>query len=258
MVAYTYQMPSGIPGTVTRYEQSTIEAQMLNPSSLFPGFGLPCKMVSGLLTPIGAGDNSASIVGFLAKPYPTSGNGVDGLGVAAPNVTFPADLLTRGYMNVQVNGATAPVKEGTVYVRTANPSTGKPVGGIEAVQEWAASVAAHAGNTGNGVFTLDGTTPVLAGASAGVYNVTCIAAASNSGTFQVQDPNGFLLSANYVVAGTFADQIKFVIADGSSDFVVGDSFQVTVVANTFAITKQFTHFTGGEDANGNSEIAFNI
>lgn len=89
----------------------------------------------------------------------------------------------------------------------------------------------HAGNTGNGVMTLDVTTPVLVNARVGVYTVKCTAAASNSGTFRVIDPLGRVLG-DVAVGATFADQIKFVIADGSSDFIVGDTFLVTVAAGS--------------------------
>lgn len=89
----------------------------------------------------------------------------------------------------------------------------------------------HAGNTGNGAMTLDATTPALAKAQAGVYSVKCIAAAANGGTFEAFDPNGNSLG-EVAVAGTFANQIKFVIADGSTDFIVGDTFLVSVAAGT--------------------------
>src|ERR1051325_8136639 len=89
----------------------------------------------------------------------------------------------------------------------------------------------HAGNTGNGVMTLDVTTPVLANARVGVYTVKCTAAAGNSGTFRVFDPTGRVLG-DVVVGGTFADQIKFVIADGATDFIVGDTFLVTIAAGS--------------------------
>lgn len=90
-----------------------------------------------------------------------------------------------------------------------------------------ASAAATAGNTGNGVFTLDGTTPILGDAQDGIYLVTCTAVATNSGTFRVTDPHGDVLG-DVVVGSTFANQIKFAIADGGADFIVGDSFKVTV------------------------------
>ena len=95
----------------------------------------------------------------------------------------------------------------------------------------AASSQAGGGNTGNGVFTLDPTTPILANAQVGAYNVRCITAAVNGGTFRVTDPQGNVLG-DVAVGATFANQIKFSIADGSTDFVVGDFFTVTIAAGS--------------------------
>ncbi|MCF8265828.1 MAG: hypothetical protein K9I99_15115, partial [Melioribacteraceae bacterium] len=95
----------------------------------------------------------------------------------------------------------------------------------------AVTVAADGGNTGNGVFTLDATTPKLARAKAGIYKVVCIAAATNGGTFRVTDPEGYVLG-DVAVAATFSNQIKFSIADGATDFVVGDTFDVTIAAGS--------------------------
>lgn len=97
-----------------------------------------------------------------------------------------------------------------------------------------AAATANAGNTGNGTFTLDATTPVLPNAKAGIYAVRCTAAAANSGTFRVFDPNGEVIG-DIVVGQTFSDQIKFVIADGATDFVVGDGFgvDVSVLSTTY-------------------------
>jgi len=97
------------------------------------------------------------------------------------------------------------------------------------------AAAKSGGNTGNGVFTIDATTPKLAGAKVGVYTVRCIAAATNSGTFRVTDPNGLVLG-DVAVGATFADRIKFAIADGSTDFIVGDGFDVTIAAGSLKIT----------------------
>lgn len=91
------------------------------------------------------------------------------------------------------------------------------------------AVAADAGNTGNGVFTLDGAAPVAQGAKDGNYRAVCVAVAANSGTFAVFDPSGVEIG-RVVVGATFNNQIKFVIADGATDFVVGDAFTVTVGA----------------------------
>lgn len=89
------------------------------------------------------------------------------------------------------------------------------------------AAAAAAGNTGNGTITLDAVTPVLEGAQNGVYSAVCIAIAVNGGTFEVFDPLGVVIG-RVAVGATFANQIKFVIADGAVDFVAGDAFNITV------------------------------
>jgi hypothetical protein len=93
----------------------------------------------------------------------------------------------------------------------------------------------HAGNTGDGVMTLDAVNPVRAGAKAGVYVATVITAAANGGIFRVEDPDGFVLG-DVAVAATFDDDIKFVIADGAADFIVGDKFLITVAAGSGKFT----------------------
>lgn len=95
----------------------------------------------------------------------------------------------------------------------------------------AAAHAAKAGNTGNGTLTLDAANPTLNGVVPGVYAVRCITAALNGGSFRVEAPNGTVLG-DVAVGATFADQVKFVIADGAADFVVGDGFDITVAAGS--------------------------
>lgn len=104
---------------------------------------------------------------------------------------------------------------------------GQVIGKIGVPASETVSVAADAGNTGNGVFTIDGTNPIGAGAIDGPYRVVCIAVAANSGTFSVTDPKGVEIG-RVAVAATFNNQIKFAIADGATDFVAGDAFTVLV------------------------------
>ncbi len=102
----------------------------------------------------------------------------------------------------------------------------------------------HAGNTGNGAFTADVTTPLLANAQPGVYKAICITAAANGGIFRVFDPKGNALG-DVAVGGTFANQIKFVIADGATDFVVGDTFSITVAAGSGKYVKSLAASVDG-------------
>jgi hypothetical protein len=83
-------------------------------------------------------------------------------------------------------------------------------------------------NTGQGVLTMDPTTPLLAGALPGVYVATCTVAAAGAGTFQVTGPTGAVLGNVTVGGAAFATLIKFTIADGAPDFVVGDFFSIEV------------------------------
>lgn len=98
----------------------------------------------------------------------------------------------------------------------------------------ASSAAKAGGNTGNGTLTMDVATPVLAGAKIGVYTVRFTAAATNNGTFRVTDPDGFPIGDVIMAAGAgaFANDVKFAIADGATDFIVGDGFDITVAAGS--------------------------
>lgn len=96
----------------------------------------------------------------------------------------------------------------------------------------ASSITQEFTGTGNGVLTPDVTTPLLAGVQEGAYRVVCIEPGSNVGTFAVYDPQGVHLGSHVVAGAAFANQIKFAIADGATDFVAGDTFTLWVKAGT--------------------------
>jgi hypothetical protein len=96
-----------------------------------------------------------------------------------------------------------------------------------------ATPAAWAGNTANsGALTMDGTTPTLAGIKLGKYKVTCIEPATNSGKFEVEDPDGIVVGVATVGSAFTGGGLKFTIADGSGDFVSGDGFDIVVAAGS--------------------------
>src|SRR5258706_2793905 len=65
----------------------------------------------------------------------------------------------------------------------------------------------------------------------GDYLLTCTAAAANAGTFSVQTPDGREIGP-LIVGVAFSKEIKLTIADGATDFIVGDSFIARVgIAN---------------------------
>jgi hypothetical protein len=106
-------------------------------------------------------------------------------------------------------------------------ATAQVLGRVPVAASVTSSASADASNTsGSGAITLDVTTPVLSDAKNGDYRAVCIEPAANAGTFEVSDPKGVSIG-KVVVGATFANQIKFVIAD-ATDFVAGDAFTIKV------------------------------
>lgn len=103
------------------------------------------------------------------------------------------------------------------------------------------------GNTGNGTLTLDATAPIGPGAKTGTYTVRFTVAATNNGTFAVRDPDGFVIGEVVMAggAGAFSDDVKFAVADGSTDFVVGDGFDITVSTGSSKWTQLAPSATDG-------------
>lgn len=139
MTSFLYRMPSGIPGDISRRENMTIESVPFDSSTPFSAYGLFGKVASGKLQPVGASDTAASVYGLLVRPYPTQ-SAQEPLGTATPPASGIANVLRRGYMTVKLNSGTAAL-DGQVYVRVANPSGAKVVGGIEAAADSTNTIA---------------------------------------------------------------------------------------------------------------------
>lgn len=116
--AYLTRMPAGIPGDVSRKQESTLEAGLM---AATVAYGAPVTLdANGKLAALsGASD---AIYGFVVRPYPTQES------AAAPGSV--QDVLRRGYMTVKLAQGTA-AKGDQVYARYA-AATGKAVGDIEA------------------------------------------------------------------------------------------------------------------------------
>jgi hypothetical protein len=132
MAAFTYRMPYGIPGDITRASSGalTVEGQAFG-ATAFPAYGLPAKIVSGVMVPISA--NNDVVYGLLARPYPITGaNASDPLGASVPPTVGVANIMRRGYMavKVQLGGASCALGS-SVYIRYQNPSGSQIVGGLE-------------------------------------------------------------------------------------------------------------------------------
>ena len=106
--------------------------------------------------------------------------------------------------------------------------------------------AAGGSNTGDGAMGA-----VTAGkkVKAGVYSLVCIATGANVGTFAVFDPDGIPVKSatglDLVVAAAFAsDHFSVTLADGATDFALGDTFTITMSA---LVHKYVRHETTGTD-----------
>lgn len=147
-------------------------------------------------------------------------------GVSTLGTFTPDNLIAPGPIPMNTEGIV--LKSGANYVRGTVLE--------ETVFGTATRAAKAGGNTGNGTLTLDATTPTLFGAEPGVYQVRLIAAAANGGTFRVTAPNGVVLG-DVAVGSTFSNRVKFATADGSTDFIVGDGFDITVTATAAGAQK---------------------
>lgn len=238
--AFLYRMPSGIPGDVSRKSQSTIEPVQYG-ATAFTAFGLFGKISAGKVIPVATNDVASSIYGLLVRAYPTQSS-TDPLGTSTPPTSGYGDIMRRGYMTIKCNAGTAALNS-QVYLRIANPSSGKPVGGIEAVGE---VVGTAGSNTGNGTIgTLSQTT-----AESGTWLTTALTAT----TFSVVSPSGVRYKDGATGAAYSAGGLTFTITAGGTAFSAGDTFSIAV--NTIAVPN--TKFMHAADANGNVEIAYNI
>lgn len=128
-----------------------------------------------------------------------------------------------GFMVSEANGYRS--REQVVLAASQAVKVGQVLGAV--VGTLTAAVSGIAGSVGNGTLTMDGATPILAKARLGEYTVVCSEKTANSGKFRVERPDGsFVGTASVGVA--FAKEIKFTIADGATDFEIGDGFIVKV------------------------------
>lgn len=92
-----------------------------------------------------------------------------------------------------------------------------------------AVATAFAGNTGNGAM---GAITLSAGAKPGNYKLVVVEPGTNVGTFVVEDPDGKFVGRGVVAAAFSAGGLAFTLADGATDFVAGDGFDIVVGANS--------------------------
>lgn len=112
----------------------------------------------------------------------------------------------------------------TAYEASLKTYTPGTVLGKTLVSGSAAAVAG-ASNTGNGTM---GSITVSSHAKIGQYVLRITVASSNAGAFELLNANGSVVGTGNVASAFVGAGLAFTLADGSTDFAVGDTFVITV------------------------------
>lgn len=138
MTAYLKQAPIGVPGDITRTDETNVEPVMLVPlSGAYPtDFGVPLRMVSGGAQQFTVSLTAADFVGILVREVPSMSGDAASDSLFGPTTPFAKQVQgmgVRGYFCVACTAGT-PVRGGVVYVRTV-AATGRPIGAFEAAAD---------------------------------------------------------------------------------------------------------------------------
>lgn len=121
MVSYLFQAPTGVPGDITRSDETNVEPAMLVAASTVfaQAFGIPMKYVAGGIQQFNGGaETNADFAGVLIREVPQQA-GVGDTGQFSgtlPNPLQPQGLAVRGYVSVKCVTGT-PARGGAVYVQ---------------------------------------------------------------------------------------------------------------------------------------------
>lgn len=117
-------------------------------------------------------------------------------------------------------------REGIVVLSGQNLKAGHVMGRV--FSGGTAASAAAAGNVGNGVMGA----VTVSNAPPGAYQVVITAAAANAGEFEVRRSGFGIVGQGTVAVAYSGGGLAFTLADGATDFTVGDTFNITVSGGT--------------------------
>lgn len=101
--------------------------------------------------------------------------------------------------------------------------------GEQTVSTVPATGTADGGNTGDGTL---GSVTGGAETQPGTYTIECVEVATNGGIFSVVAPDGNRVGSDAVVAVAYTSpHLNFTIADGSTDYDLGDKFTIAVTGS---------------------------
>lgn len=142
MPAYLKQAPVGIPGDITRTDETNVEPAMLvAASSVYAQkFGIPMKYVSGGIQQFNGGaEVPADFAGILVREVPSiSGSVTAGFTDNIPNPEQVQGMAVRGYISVKCAAGT-PARGGSVFVQIV-ANGGVEVGEFRATDDGANAI----------------------------------------------------------------------------------------------------------------------
>lgn len=125
MTSYLYSAPAGVPGDITRTDETNVEPAMLAvQGSDYPKVGMGVKYTSdgaGIQVPA-AGATKADFAGVAVREAPSISNSSSDDTSSSPNtpwIEVPTGLAVRGYVAVLCVAGT-PVRGGVVYWQIAD------------------------------------------------------------------------------------------------------------------------------------------
>lgn len=210
------------------------------------GFGSPAHLITRQLLP--ANGDGVGTVPVTIYPLPN----VPGATPSISTLTAVGTQTTLGTYRASIGGV---LSQPFLVRANATPSDayGAFYTAIQSVLEMPVvaelaygtpASAAGPNNTGDG--TISAVTVTGAPAS-GTYTLTCTVAAVNGGTFSLRGPQGGTVPGAIVLSGTPSAAtpfdvggIAFSITDGAADFVIGDSFTITIPANSVTLTSKWS------------------
>lgn len=133
-------------------------------------------------------------------------------------------------------------RENIVLDNTSGAEIFVEAGTVLAKKRFGTVTATKASGTGDGTIT-PASPAVGPQAQVGTYVLTCIAAASNAGTFSVRAPDGTRLADLTVGVAYDSDHIKLTVADGAADWGAGAVINVVVPAGN----GRYVPFTNAAD-----------
>lgn len=143
----------------------------------------------------------------------------------AATVFTQRTVRAGGFMVSRANGFRY-VEGGTMISGQAALLAGKVLGRV--FSGGSATAAAAAGNVGNG--TMGAITVTTA--PPGRYQVVITEPGANVGEFELRAPGGAVVGQGTVASAFSAGGLAFTLADGATDFAVGDTFNIDVVGGT--------------------------